>query len=423
MAYTHTRTPEERGGPSPYLLRWSRSAAVVLVLFSTGTIAQGQTLTVRNPRDLLVAAPAAFMELLEASRSVPVSMEDMGAILRALPPEGEVTKLKAPAQQKVDAVRQLLTTTRRGWYEIKVIDLPQAVVALYARTVVLISEPALEVLNAAELQAMAAHEIGHEYVWLEWERARRDADQERLKELELVCDAIAAVTLQEIGMHSSILIDGLETIERFNRQRFGPARNEKSHPTLAERRAFARDIEQWLLRDSSRRFARGGSAATATSTHERPRLAVHIQNQADVRREDLAGARTEVERVFEAVGIEVAWVDAEEAGRITIRLLSITGDSREHSAGCALGLAHASRSTAYVFVNRIVRATRDRPVDLPVVLGRVVAHEIGHILAPGQHSSVGITRADLDFGYTNPGRFTDEEAHRIQSRLRANVNK
>ena len=86
----------------------------------------GQMLTFRNPRDLLVAEPAAFMELLEAARPAPVSMEDMGAILRALPPEGEVTKLGAPAQQKVDAVRQLLKATQRDWYEIKVIDLPQA---------------------------------------------------------------------------------------------------------------------------------------------------------------------------------------------------------------------------------------------------------------------------------------------------------
>ena len=83
-------------------------------------------LAFRNPRDLLADEPAAFMELLEAARPAPVSMEDMGAILRALPPEGEVTKLGAPAQQKVDAVRQLLKSTRRDWYEIKVIDLPQA---------------------------------------------------------------------------------------------------------------------------------------------------------------------------------------------------------------------------------------------------------------------------------------------------------
>jgi len=254
MAYPHTRTPEDRGGVSLNGLRGSRPAAVVvLVLLSTSLTAHGQTLTVRNPRDLLVGDPAAFMELLEAARPAPVSRKDLGAILRALPPEGEVTRLGAPAQQKVDAARQMLESTRRGWYEIRVIDLPQAAVALYARTVVLISQPALELLNAAELQAMAAHEIGHEYVWTEWHRAHQHADRKRLNELELICDAIAAVTLRQLGMDPFRVIDAIEKVSRFNRQRFGSALNEKNYPTLATRQAFARDIQQWL-RDSSGRL-------------------------------------------------------------------------------------------------------------------------------------------------------------------------
>jgi predicted Zn-dependent protease len=224
----------------------------VLALLSTSVTAHGQTLTVGNPRDLLVGDPAAFMELLEATRPAPVSREDLGAILRALPLEGEVTKLGAPAQQKVDAVRQMLEATRRGWYDITVIDVPQAAVALYARTVVLISQPALELLNAAELQGIAAHEIGHEYVWTEWHRARQHADRQRLNELELVCDAIAAVTLRQLGMDPLRVIDAIEKVAQFNRQRFGSALNENNYPTLATRRAFARDIQQWLRYSSGR---------------------------------------------------------------------------------------------------------------------------------------------------------------------------
>src|SRR5215203_2222108 len=216
MAYTHPRTPGHLGGISLYLGPGSRAAAVVLALLSAGVAVHGQTLSSRHPRDLLVGEPAAFIELLEAARPAPLSREDMGAVLGALPAEGEVTKLGAVAQEKVDAVRRLLTATRRDWYEIKVIDLPWAAVALHARAVVLISAPAVALLNAAELQALAAHEIGHEYVWTEWNRAHQDADQDRLKELELVCDAIAIVTLRGLGMDPSRLIDGLEKISRFN---------------------------------------------------------------------------------------------------------------------------------------------------------------------------------------------------------------
>ena len=110
-----------------------------------------------------------------------------------------MTELGAPAQHKVDAVRLLLTAARRDWYEIRVIDLPRAGMALHARAVVLIPAPTIALLSAAELQALVAHEIGHEYVWTEWHRAHQRADQERLKELELICDAIAAVTLPPAG--------------------------------------------------------------------------------------------------------------------------------------------------------------------------------------------------------------------------------
>ena len=251
MAYTQPRAPDEHGGISLYLLCRSRPVAVVLlVLLSSHVIVQAQALAFRHARDLLAHEPPAFIELLEAARPAPVSPEDMSAILRALPPEGEVTKLGAPARQKVDAVRQLLMATRRDWYEIKVIDLPAAGIALHARAVVLIFAPTIALLSAAELQALAAHEIGHEYVWTEWHRARDHADQQRLKELELVCDAIAAVTLRQRRLDPTRVIDAIEKVTRFNRQLFGSAVNEKNYPTVAERRAFARQVQGWM-QDSS----------------------------------------------------------------------------------------------------------------------------------------------------------------------------
>jgi Zn-dependent protease with chaperone function len=261
MAYTHPRTHGDRGGISLYLRRWTRPAVLgILALLSTGVAVHGQTPSFPNPRDLLAREPAAFVELLDVARPAPLSREDMGAILRSLPPEGEVTRLGAAAQEKVDAVRQLLTAARRDWYVIKVIDVPQAAVALHERAVVLISESAATLLSGAELQALAAHEIGHEYVWTEWHRAHQQADRKRLKELELVCDATALVMLRRLGMDPSGLIDGLEKISRFNRERFGTARNEASYPTVAERRAFARQVERW--------YSPHPTSAAATRIHE-----------------------------------------------------------------------------------------------------------------------------------------------------------
>ena len=55
-------------------------------------------------------------------------------------------------------------------FQTKLIEVPQAVVALHHRTVLLISRAALELLSGAELQALVAHEVGHDYFWPEFER-------------------------------------------------------------------------------------------------------------------------------------------------------------------------------------------------------------------------------------------------------------
>jgi coproporphyrinogen III oxidase len=48
--------------------------------------------------------------------------------------------------------------------------------------------------------------MGHGYVWTERERAFQLVDHKRLKDLELVCDAIAIVTLHGLGMDVSRLM-------------------------------------------------------------------------------------------------------------------------------------------------------------------------------------------------------------------------
>jgi hypothetical protein len=178
---------------------------------------------------------------------MPVSAEDKAFVLSSLPEEGEVTNLNAAARQKLAALLDVLRATERASvYEIKVIAVPQAAVGLHARAVILISEAALTLLDADELQALMAHEVGHEYVWTEREQALRLVDRNGLKDLELVCDAIAIVTLHELGMDVSRLMTGIQKVGRFNRQRFGTAVNEKDYPTVAQRQAFAVAVTAWI---------------------------------------------------------------------------------------------------------------------------------------------------------------------------------
>jgi hypothetical protein len=202
-----------------------------------------------RPHDLVAMDPGAFLEWLEAGRPAPVSPEDKARILSSLPSRGEVTDLNVVALTKLAGLSRVLPATEgSSVYAIKVIDVPQAAIGLHARAVLLISEAALALLSREELQALAAHEMGHEYVWGDYERAVAFSDRNRVKELELLCDAIAIATLHRLGMDSSRLISGIEKISWFNRERFGTADNERNYPTVVERRAFAATIRAWLRR-------------------------------------------------------------------------------------------------------------------------------------------------------------------------------
>jgi Zn-dependent protease with chaperone function len=146
-------------------------------------------------------------------------------------------------------MRRILELHRRdAVYVIQVIEVSQAAVALHARAVVLVSERALDLLEADELQALVAHEIGHEYFWAEYFHARRDTNQSSLRMLELLCDGFAVVTLAHAGVSPHRLTSALDKIARHNRDRFGGALNEDSYPSVTERRRFVGRLVEWLGR-------------------------------------------------------------------------------------------------------------------------------------------------------------------------------
>jgi hypothetical protein len=190
---------------------------------------------------------SSIAERLDSGRPAPVGLEEKESVLATLPRQGEVHDLDAGRRRKVAAAgRVLLLHARERVYEVKVIAVPQAAVALHGRAVILVSEPALDVLGTEELQALVAHEIGHEYFWTEHSRARRDNDRSRLQTLELLCDGVAIVTLRRAGIAPDRLISAIEKIVSHNRRRFGAARNEGDYPTIGERRCFSRRLLRWL---------------------------------------------------------------------------------------------------------------------------------------------------------------------------------
>jgi hypothetical protein len=139
----------------------------------------------------------------------------------------------------------LRAVERDAVYDIRVIEIPSATIAIDGRAVILISEPALALLDADQLRAAVAHEAAHEYVWEEWERAAKLADWRRVRQLELVCDGIAVVILQQLGLETSSLIQAFEKLTRWNLLWLGSP-NPSAYPTLAERREFTRQVAAWM---------------------------------------------------------------------------------------------------------------------------------------------------------------------------------
>ena len=86
-------------------------------------------------------------------------------VMESLPAEGEIVALSASSRQKLPAVSPVLRAVQReGVYQIKVVDVPQAAIAIHARAVVLISGTALSLLDANELAAAVAHGRHHRVI-------------------------------------------------------------------------------------------------------------------------------------------------------------------------------------------------------------------------------------------------------------------
>jgi hypothetical protein len=211
--------------------------------------AYGQSHEWVTPGELVTTDSKAFLQWLETARPAPLTAQARAHVLSVLPPEGEITRLNGSGRRKVAAVGRLLQVMGRDLtHEIKVVEAPILRVGVYERTVILITETALTLLEAEELQALAAHEIGHEYFTAQYERASELKDKQRLKELELMCDAVALVTLERLHIDPSRLMSAVEKVTRYNRQHFGDAVDESGYPTLSQRGTFARQVIEWFAR-------------------------------------------------------------------------------------------------------------------------------------------------------------------------------
>ena len=237
--------------------RWRTAVRCLLATAALSGTCQARDSYSRALDRFLHMHPAEFLAQLERHRP-PVLAADLRArVIAALPEQGEIKNLSAVNRQKLESLTPVLRVHRRETvYSLKVIESWQTKTGLHARFVLLITEPALRALSPSQLQAVVAHEIGHEYVWDEYEGAASRGDWGRLRELELYCDGLAIVTLVKIGADPRALTAALQRMDTLNRRR--EQTNDKGsdgdlsllstqfYPTLAERRLFAERLIKWL---------------------------------------------------------------------------------------------------------------------------------------------------------------------------------
>jgi hypothetical protein len=89
---------------------------------------------------------------------------------------------------------------------------------------------------------------------------------------------------------------------------------------------------------------------------------------------------------------------------------------REHVDDRALGQAARETQWAYVFAERILDQTSRGGYCFSLVLGRVIAHELGHLVLPAPaHSESGIMEPVVELRSGAHPRFTPAEVRQISA--------
>ena len=170
-------------------------------------------------------------------------------------------------------------------------------------------------------------------------------------------------------------------------------------------------------------------------------MVVRVYNTAGLPRGEVAAAQRVADRIFKAAGIRVRWRecrtvkgpsasaddacdDVPQARELIARLVTGGADPSASMFGYALIDATGQAGTlATVFTDRIGRAAGRLRVPRATLVGRTLAHELGHLLlGSNSHGLRGLMRAwwadtDLRRDADDDWRFLDREAANMTQAL------
>jgi hypothetical protein len=166
-------------------------------------------------------------------------------------------------------------------------------------------------------------------------------------------------------------------------------------------------------------------AATAADAPERATIVLHVDDFANLLPGDLNDAEIVARRIFALAGIRTVWVYGSEKaprieGALHLKVLVLSREMGEQKIAAdsvgtnVLGQAAKACGRAYIFSHRVAMAARHQR-DLGSVLGRIIAHEVGHLVLPeNSHSATGIMSAGLDLRATAIPAFTRHQEAAIR---------
>ena len=172
---------------------------------------------------------------------------------------------------------------------------------------------------------------------------------------------------------------------------------------------------------------------TSSESSAAERLIVRTYNNVGVTADEMSHARDVAGVILQGADLQATWRDcpadcAEALGprELIVRIVAAPQGIVAESLGCALiDLQHRAGTLATVYPDRINAVASRTGVDTGTLLGRAVAHEIGHLLlGTTDHSAAGLMRAfwsdrELQRDLTADWTFAPDDVARIGRGLAA----
>lgn len=163
-----------------------------------------------------------------------------------------------------------------------------------------------------------------------------------------------------------------------------------------------------------------------------PAVRLLVVNRAKVRPEMLKAAETDVTAIYRAAGVQTNWVNIGPADisydAVDFIVMIVSGEetrvmaARQGAAAVGFTVCDSSDGghggMAFVLFDRVEENATKHHASISRILGKVIAHEVGHILLPlNSHSERGIMRGVWDLRSGLLEYFTSAQAQAIQQQL------